>query len=158
MCLGMGYCSRMQCIPIAAEDIKGLADFAEREKIDLTVVGPEVPLVAGIGDTFASRGLKLFGPKAKAALLEGSKVFAKEKMVKYGLRTAAFEVFKDTSKAISFVRKLAGPVWWRVDWLRKKGNYCEKYRRSGRSREAYYGKTCLWGSGKLGCGRGTFER
>ncbi|HHV34819.1 MAG TPA: phosphoribosylamine--glycine ligase [Syntrophomonadaceae bacterium] len=112
-----GIARDAKCIPIAAEDIKGLADFAEREKIDLTVVGPEVPLVAGIGDTFASRGLKLFGPKAKAALLEGSKVFAKEKMVKYGLRTAAFEVFKDTSKAISFVRKLAGPCVVKADGL-----------------------------------------
>lgn len=112
-----GIARDAECIPIAAEDIKGLAEFAEKERIDLTVVGPEVPLVAGIGDLFASRGLKLFGPQAKAALLEGSKFFAKDVMVKYGVPTAAYKVFQDSDKALSFVRELGGPCVVKADGL-----------------------------------------
>jgi phosphoribosylamine--glycine ligase len=112
-----GIARDAECIPIAAEDIKGLADFAEKERIDLTVAGPEVPLVAGIGDLFASRGLKLFGPQAKAALLEGSKLFAKDVMVKYGVPTAAYKVFQDSDKALSFVRELGGPCVVKADGL-----------------------------------------
>lgn len=112
-----GIARDAECIPIAAEDIQGLAEFAERERIDLTVVGPEVPLVAGIGDLFASRGLKLFGPRGRAALLEGSKVFAKEVMAKYGVATAAYAVFQDTSKALNYVRELGGSCVVKADGL-----------------------------------------
>lgn len=112
-----GIARDAECISIAAEDIKGLAEFAEREKIDLTVVGPEAPLVAGIGDLFSSRGLKLFGPQGKAALLEGSKVFAKQVMSKYGVATAAFAVFQDAIEALNYVRKLGGPCVVKADGL-----------------------------------------
>ena len=67
-----------ECVAIGPEQIEKLADFAEKEKIDLTVVGPELPLTLGISDLFESRGLKIFGPNRAAARLEGSKAFAKE--------------------------------------------------------------------------------
>jgi len=112
-----GIANEAECIPIAAEDINGLAEFAEGEGIGLTVVGPEIPLVAGIGDLFASRGLRLFGPRGRAALLEGSKVFAKEMMAKYGVPTAASAVFQDTAEALAYVRGLGGPCVVKADGL-----------------------------------------
>lgn len=80
-------------VPIDPTNVKELADFAQREGIDFTVVGPEAPLVEGIVDEFESRGLKIFGPSQKASMLEGSKVFAKSFMLKHGILTANFEVF-----------------------------------------------------------------
>ena len=72
-----------ECVAISAEDIKGLVRFARKEKIDLTIVGPEVSLTLGIVDSFEKHGLRVFGPSKKAAILEGSKVFAKQIMKKY---------------------------------------------------------------------------
>ena len=72
-----GMASHAECIPLGASQLAELADFAERTHIDLTVVGPEVPLVAGIADLFRQRGLRIFGPRAAGAALEGSKAFAK---------------------------------------------------------------------------------
>ena len=72
-------------IDISASDIEGLADFAGKEKIDLTIVGPEVSLTLGIVDSFQAKGLRIFGPDQKAAILEGSKVFTKDLMEKYGI-------------------------------------------------------------------------
>jgi len=88
-----------RCVDIAADDIPRLVDFASREKVDLTVVGPEVPLVAGIADDFARRGLALFGPSRAAARLEGDKAFAKRLMQEQGIPTAGFEVFSDYENA-----------------------------------------------------------
>ncbi|RPI97673.1 MAG: phosphoribosylamine--glycine ligase, partial [Candidatus Aminicenantes bacterium] len=79
-------------VPLADTDIAGLADFAEREKIGLTVVGPEVPLTMGIVDEFERRGLRVFGPSKKAAEIEGSKVFAKEFMSRHRIPTGRFKV------------------------------------------------------------------
>jgi len=89
--------------PIPADDIDALAALAAREKVDLTVVGPEAPLVVGIVDLFRSRGLRIFGPEGRAAVLEGSKVFAKELMRRHGIPTAAFEVFSSERKAAAFL-------------------------------------------------------
>jgi len=80
-------------------DIAGLLAFALKEKIDLTVVGPEMPLVFGIVDKFVENGLNIFGPCKELAMLEGSKVFAKQLMKKYRIPTAAFETFNDADKA-----------------------------------------------------------
>ena len=88
-----------ECVEIKATDISALADFAWAEKIDLTVVGPESPLIAGVVDKFRSRGLTIFGPAANAAMLEGSKAFAKEIMREGGVPTAASEVFADAGSA-----------------------------------------------------------
>ncbi|MDP1796221.1 MAG: phosphoribosylamine--glycine ligase, partial [Planctomycetaceae bacterium] len=90
-------------VNISAMDFAGLLKFAKKEAIDLTVVGPEVPLVAGIVDEFLKAGLKVFGPTKKAAELEGSKKFAKELMRKAAVPTADFRVFTNTAEAISYI-------------------------------------------------------
>lgn len=97
-------------INIKADDIKGLANFAENHHIDLTVVGPELPLTLGIVDEFQKRGLRIFGPSQLAAEIEGSKAFAKEFMRKYHIPTAPFQIFTEASEAISFIRSAAMPV------------------------------------------------
>jgi len=98
------------CVPIASEDITALLKFAIEEKIDLTVVGPEAPLVAGIVDEFKKNGLLIFGPTKAAAQLEGSKAFSKKFMKQYGIPTAKFDVFSDYNKAISGLKKYEFPV------------------------------------------------
>ena len=90
-------------VDIKATDIPGLLKFAQTEKIDLTVVGPEVPLVAGIVDEFLKADLRIFGPTRKAAELEGSKTFAKELMKRANVPTADFRVFTNAAEAISYV-------------------------------------------------------
>ena len=106
-----------ECVNISPTDIKGLADFAEKEGVDLTVVGPEAPLVAGIVDEFESRGLKIFGPSKEAAKLEGSKAFSKEMMKKYGVPTADFEVFDDPEKAKEYIKEKGAPIVVKADGL-----------------------------------------
>lgn len=106
-----------ECINIKADDIKGLADFAVKNSIDLTVVGPEIPLVLGIVDEFNKRNLKIFGPTKKAAKLEGSKVFAKEIMKKYGIPTAIGEIFTTSKHAIDYIKSLNIPVVVKAEGL-----------------------------------------
>jgi phosphoribosylamine--glycine ligase len=91
-------------IPLKDNDIPGLLQFAREQTIDLTVVGPEVPLVEGVVDAFQTAGLRIFGPNARAAILEGSKVFTKELLAKYGIPTAEYRRFSKASDAISYVR------------------------------------------------------
>jgi phosphoribosylamine--glycine ligase len=112
-----GIAADAECVPIRADDLIGLRDFALREKIDLTVVGPEAPLVNGVVDLFQESGLRAFGPGARAALLEGSKVFAKETMASYGIPTADFRVFRELAPAVRYVRNLAGPCVVKADGL-----------------------------------------
>ncbi len=102
---------------ISSDDISGLMDLASREKIDLTVVGPEAPLVDGIADTFRAAGLRVFGPSKNAARLEGSKVFAKRLMQKYGVPSAEFEVFDDFQAASSYLDSISGPIVVKADGL-----------------------------------------
>ncbi|WP_456457200.1 phosphoribosylamine--glycine ligase [Thermovibrio sp.] len=106
-----------ECIEIEPTDIKALADFAQKEGIDLTVVGPEAPLVKGIVNEFEKRGLKIFGPTKEAARLEGSKAFAKEMMRKYGVPTADFKVFSNPQEAKEYVRKVGAPIVVKADGL-----------------------------------------
>ena len=106
-----------ECVNISPTDIKGLADFAEKEGVDLTVVGPEAPLVAGIVDEFENRGLKIFGPSKEAAKLEGSKAFSKEMMKKCGVPTADFEVFDDPEKAKKYIKEKGAPIVVKADGL-----------------------------------------
>jgi phosphoribosylamine--glycine ligase len=102
-------------VPIGVDDINGLRDFAEHQAIDLTVVGPERPLIAGIVDAFEAKGLRIFGPSREPAMLEGSKVYAKELMRRAGIPTAAFEVFDDPAKARDYLRAQAFPVVIKAD-------------------------------------------
>jgi phosphoribosylamine--glycine ligase/phosphoribosylformylglycinamidine cyclo-ligase len=97
-------------VAIAGTDISALVDFARREGIDLTVVGPEAPLVAGAVDAFAAAGLRAFGPRAAAAQLEGSKAFAKQFMVEEGIPSAPAAVFSTHETALGYVRAQEGPL------------------------------------------------
>jgi phosphoribosylamine--glycine ligase len=89
-------------VNIAIDDLDGLARLASENDIDLTVVGPELPLTLGIVDHFESKGLRIFGPTQKAAEIEGSKAFAKEFMRKYHIPTASFRVFDSKDEALAF--------------------------------------------------------
>jgi phosphoribosylamine---glycine ligase len=106
-----------QCIDISAVDTEGLLRFAQKEKIDLTVVGPESSLVAGLVDVFEDNGLRIFGPRKKSAILEGSKVFSKEFLEKYQIPTAAFKVFTDKKKAKKYIDKCGAPIVVKADGL-----------------------------------------
>jgi phosphoribosylamine--glycine ligase len=106
-----------QCVPISAMDIPDLLDFARVENIDLTVVGPEVPLEMGIVDRFQESGLKIFGPSQEAALLETSKVFAKAFMDRHDIPTAGYEIFESTEEACRYVRERGAPVVVKADGL-----------------------------------------
>lgn len=105
------------CVNIAAEDIPGLAEFAKKNNIDLTVVGPEAPLVAGIVDEFKNRGLTVFGPDKAAAQIEGSKIFSKNLMKKYNIPTADYKVFEDPKDAISYIDTAPMPIVVKADGL-----------------------------------------
>ena len=98
-------------------DPVALADFAEREKITLTVVGPEAPLAAGVVNTFRARGLKIFGPTREAAQLESSKDFAKRFMARHNIPTAAFETFSDAAEAHAYIDKQGAPIVIKADGL-----------------------------------------
>ncbi len=106
-----------ECINIKAEDIDGLLDFALAERIDFTVVGPEIPLSLGIVDKFVSRGLKIFGPNKAAARLEASKVFSKELMAKYKIPTASFKVFDNAKEAKEYINQIGTPCVIKADGL-----------------------------------------
>ncbi len=112
-----GIASKAKLVDIKADDIKGLCDFAKTQRIDLTVVGPEGPLVDGIVDLFRKEGLSIFGADREAARLEGSKVFAKELMKEWGVPTADFKVFNDRDKALSYLKRKGVPVVIKADGL-----------------------------------------
>ena len=115
---GNGGISRLaQCLDIAADNLEGLARFAKDTRIDLTVVGPEMPLCMGITDLFQKEGLKIFGPSKAAARLEGSKVFAKELMQKYGIPAAQYRVFAKHDEAVAYVKKQGAPLVVKADGL-----------------------------------------
>jgi phosphoribosylamine--glycine ligase len=104
-------------VPLQADDIAGLTTFAVRERIDLVVVGPEAPLVAGLVDRLAAAGRLAFGPTAGAARIEGSKAFAKEVMIAAGIPTAAFATFTDPKGAQAWARERGGQVVVKADGL-----------------------------------------
>jgi len=112
-----GISQAAECIDIKAEDVSGLLDFARKEKIDLTVVGPELALSLGIVDEFVKAGLKIFGPHKKAANLEASKVFSKQLMAKYGVPTAAFKVFDNPEEAKKYIEEHGAPCVVKADGL-----------------------------------------
>jgi phosphoribosylamine--glycine ligase len=105
------------CVALAPDDVKGLARFARDRAIDLTVVGPEMPLTLGVVDRFAQEGLRAFGPTAAAARLEGSKVFAKELLRQLRVPTAFFGAFDDADQAARFIDEVGAPVVVKADGL-----------------------------------------
>ncbi|OGX45344.1 MAG: phosphoribosylamine--glycine ligase [Omnitrophica WOR_2 bacterium RIFCSPLOWO2_12_FULL_51_8] len=112
-----GIAQQAECLGIEAGDIPRLLEFARKEKIDLTVVGPEGPLAAGIVDEFQKAGLRIFGPRKKAAQLEASKVFAKELMAKYKVPTADFKIFEDAGEAKKYLALKGAPCVVKADGL-----------------------------------------
>lgn len=106
-----------KCVPIGAMEFDRLAEFVREKNIDLTIVGMDDPLVAGIVDVFEAQGLKIFGPRKNAAVLEGSKAFAKDLMKKYQIPTAAYETFDDPQKALSYLKTAKLPVVLKADGL-----------------------------------------
>ncbi|MBW3563688.1 MAG: phosphoribosylamine--glycine ligase [Acidobacteria bacterium] len=111
-----GIAEIADCVPIGVADVVDLLDFAEKLKIDLTVVGPELPLTLGIVDEFHKRDLRIFGPTKLAAEIEGSKVFSKEFMVKYGIPTAASHVYSSVDETMDGIGKKF-PLVMKVDGL-----------------------------------------
>jgi len=104
-------------VPVAAEDIDGMLDLAQTEAIDLTIIGPEVPLVAGIADRFLERGLACFGPSAAAAQLEGSKAFTKDFLHRHQIPTADYRIFEQLEPALAYIRERGAPVVIKADGL-----------------------------------------
>ena len=113
-----GISEYAECVPIGAMEFDRLADFAEKNAVDLTIIGMDDPLVGGVVDVFEGRGLKVFGPRKNAAILEGSKAFSKDLMKKYGIPTAAYENFDDPEKALTYLRTQAKfPIVLKADGL-----------------------------------------
>ena len=113
-----GISEYAECVPIGAMEFERLADFAEKNAVDLTIIGMDDPLVGGVVDVFEGRGLKVFGPRKNAAILEGSKAFSKDLMKKYGIPTAAYENFDDPEKALTYLRTQAKfPIVLKADGL-----------------------------------------
>lgn len=112
-----GTAALAENLPVAADDVDALAVAARDYAIDLTIVGPETPLVLGIADRFRAEGLRLFGPTAAAARIEGSKSFAKQLMRDAGVPTAPFAVFDDPAEARAYVRSRAAPIVVKADGL-----------------------------------------
>ena len=108
---------KVQNVALSVDDFPGLADFAESSAVDLTIVGPEAPLVDGIVDFFNARGLRCFGPSRLAAQLEGSKAFAKDFMHRHGIPTAASETFSDLGTAKNYVEARGTPIVIKADGL-----------------------------------------
>lgn len=106
-----------ECVPIGAMEFEKLASFAKEQGIDFTIIGMDDPLVGGIVDVFEAQGLKVFGPRKNAAILEGSKAFSKDLMKKYNIPTAAYEIFDDPAKALAYLETAKLPIVLKADGL-----------------------------------------
>jgi phosphoribosylamine--glycine ligase len=114
---GTAYEAKCENVTLAAENVDGLLKFAQDNRIDLTIVGPEAPLVLGVVDRFRAAGLRCFGPVQAAAQLEGSKAFAKDFLARYKIPTAAYGNFTDVAAAEAFIRKMGAPIVVKADGL-----------------------------------------
>ena len=114
---GTAHEPKCENIPVQAEDVNGLLKFAQTNKIDLTIVGPEIPLVLGVVDRFKAIGLRCFGPTKAAAQLEGSKAFTKDFLARHRIPTAAYGNFTDIGQAEAFIKKMGAPIVVKADGL-----------------------------------------
>jgi phosphoribosylamine--glycine ligase len=112
-----GIAALAECVPIGAMEFDKLVSFAKEKAIDLTIIGMDDPLVGGIVDIFESEGLKVFGPRKNAAILEGSKAFSKDLMKKYHIPTAAYENFTDSKEALAYLETAKMPIVLKADGL-----------------------------------------
>ena len=112
-----GIAQIAECVPIGAMEFEKLADFAQEKGIDLTVIGMDEPLVGGIVDLFEERELRVFGPRKDTAVIEGSKVFSKNLMKKYGIPTGAYEIFSDADEAVKYLETSKYPIVVKADGL-----------------------------------------
>ena len=112
-----GIAQDATCVEIAATDREAIVEFAQRQKIQYAVVAPDDPLVLGLVDDLEEKGIPCFGPRKNAAILEGSKAFAKELMKKYGIPTAEYEVFDDMDKALAYIDRRPAPMVVKADGL-----------------------------------------
>ena len=112
-----GIAQIAECVPIGAMEFDKLVAFAREKEIDLTVIGMDDPLVGGIVDVFEANGLRVFGPRKNAAILEGSKAFSKELMKKYNIPTASYETFTDMEAALAYIESCPIPVVVKADGL-----------------------------------------
>ncbi len=112
-----GMAADAECVPIDAKDIPAIVDFAVTHAVDYAVVAPDDPLVLGCVDALEAKGIPCFGPRADAAIIEGSKVFSKNLMKKYGIPTAAYEVFDDMDAALAYLRTAPMPTVIKADGL-----------------------------------------
>lgn len=106
-----------ECVPIGAMEFDKLVDFAKKEEIDLTIIGMDDPLVGGVVDAFEAEGLRVFGPRKNAAILEGSKAFSKDLMKKYGIPTAGYETFDSAEAALEYLKTAKMPIVLKADGL-----------------------------------------
>ena len=112
-----GIASLAECVPIGAMEFERLVSFAKNEQIDLTIVGMDDPLVGGIVDRFEAEGLRIFGPRKNAAILEGSKAFSKDLMQKYNIPTAAYRIAHSAAEAYDFLKNASFPIVLKADGL-----------------------------------------
>lgn len=112
-----GIAEVAKCVDIGVMDFKKMADFAKKEAFDLVVVGPDDPLAGGIVDVLEEKGLRVFGPRKNAAILEGSKAFSKDLMKKYGIPTAAYETFDTPEAALNYLETAPVPIVLKADGL-----------------------------------------
>ena len=112
-----GIAELAECVPITPMEFDKLVSFAKEKKIDLTVIGMDDPLVGGIVDAFEAEGLRVFGPRKNAAILEGSKAFSKDLMKKYNIPTAAYETFDNAGDALKYLETAKFPIVLKADGL-----------------------------------------
>lgn len=112
-----GIAELAECVDISVMDAPALVDFAKKKEIDLTIIGPDDPLVAGVADAFSEAGLRVFGPAKKAAIIEGSKAFSKDLMKKYNIPSAAYETFDSAEAALTYLETAKMPIVLKADGL-----------------------------------------
>lgn len=112
-----GIAQLATCVDISVMDAEKLVAFAEEKEIDLAIIGPDDPLVAGVADAFMDAGIRVFGPRANAAIIEGSKAFSKDLMKKYGIPSAAYETFDNADAALAYLETAKMPIVLKADGL-----------------------------------------
>ena len=112
-----GIAEVAECVPLGVDEFDKIASFAKEKEVDLVIVGPDDPLAAGIVDVLEAAGLRVFGPRKNAAILEGSKAFSKDLMKKYNIPTAAYETFEDAQKAAEYLETAGFPIVLKADGL-----------------------------------------